>query len=324
MHTRRLVMLYSLCRSFQQCSSSRQARSAAFLFALPAKQSKAATTPAAATAPPAATFATTEITDIRGRRDFCLLPSVIGGVGRGGRGMSSDSALFGGRRGGRGRGSGRGRGGRRSPDYGPPRAGQQRNNVSPGTAVEVIQKQHQRTGELTAGTVSRLLTSSGFHPRGIKVMLAGGIVGRVQNISGEDDGPEPGGRDTGGYSTSTSSGGGGSDADLDDARGILSPRVAAAGTAVGTGRRQMSTIGVGETDDPPTAARAPAAAPARSARPIRKFRAERVQGRSWSIEEGEVVARGVGGEEIPGGTAGGATSLGGRDGRGGRRGRGRR
>ncbi|CAN0524180.1 unnamed protein product, partial [Scytosiphon promiscuus] len=44
-----------------------------------------------------------------------------------------------------------------------------RNNVSPGTAVEVIQKQHQRTGELTSGTVSRLLTSSGFHPRGIKV-----------------------------------------------------------------------------------------------------------------------------------------------------------
>ncbi|CAM9226972.1 unnamed protein product, partial [Hapterophycus canaliculatus] len=44
-----------------------------------------------------------------------------------------------------------------------------RKNVAPGILVEVVQKQHQRTGELTSGTVSRLLTSSGFHPRGIKV-----------------------------------------------------------------------------------------------------------------------------------------------------------
>jgi len=47
-----------------------------------------------------------------------------------------------------------------------------RKNVSPGTSVEVVQKQHQRTGELTAGVVSRLLTSSSFHPRGIKVRCA--------------------------------------------------------------------------------------------------------------------------------------------------------
>ncbi|CAN0548045.1 unnamed protein product, partial [Ectocarpus sp. 12 AP-2014] len=57
-----------------------------------------------------------------------------------------------------------------------------RSNVPPGTSVEVVQKQHQRTGKLTLGTVSRLLTNSGFHPRGIKVMLAGGVVGRVQNV----------------------------------------------------------------------------------------------------------------------------------------------
>lgn len=44
-----------------------------------------------------------------------------------------------------------------------------RANVSPGTSVEVVQKQDQRTGRLTSGTVGRLLTSSGFHPRGIKV-----------------------------------------------------------------------------------------------------------------------------------------------------------
>lgn len=46
-----------------------------------------------------------------------------------------------------------------------------RKNVSPGTSVEVVQKQHQRTGELTAGVVSRLLTNSSFHPRGIKVCM---------------------------------------------------------------------------------------------------------------------------------------------------------
>jgi len=35
---------------------------------------------------------------------------------------------------------------------------------------------------LTEGTVTRLLTNSSVHPRGIKVMLEGGVVGRVQKI----------------------------------------------------------------------------------------------------------------------------------------------
>lgn len=46
-----------------------------------------------------------------------------------------------------------------------------RANVPPGTKVEVVQKQHQRSGQLTAGVVSRLLTNSVFHPRGIKVFV---------------------------------------------------------------------------------------------------------------------------------------------------------
>lgn len=46
-----------------------------------------------------------------------------------------------------------------------------RSNVSPGISVEVVQKQHQRTGQLTAGVVSRLLTNSAYHPRGIKVTI---------------------------------------------------------------------------------------------------------------------------------------------------------
>lgn len=57
-----------------------------------------------------------------------------------------------------------------------------RSNIKIGTRVLVVQKQDQRTGKLTEGIVMRLLTNSSNHPRGIKVMLEGGIVGRVQKI----------------------------------------------------------------------------------------------------------------------------------------------
>ncbi len=48
--------------------------------------------------------------------------------------------------------------------------------------VQIVQKQDQRTGKLTEGTVKRILTSSNFHPHGIKVELDNGEIGRVQNI----------------------------------------------------------------------------------------------------------------------------------------------
>lgn len=57
-----------------------------------------------------------------------------------------------------------------------------RKDVKIGSKVLVVQKQDQRTGKLTEGVVQRLLTNSAVHPRGIKVMLEGGIVGRVQQI----------------------------------------------------------------------------------------------------------------------------------------------
>lgn len=57
-----------------------------------------------------------------------------------------------------------------------------RNNIKIGLHVKVVQKQDQKTGKLTEGTVQRLLTNSPKHPRGIKVMLEGGIVGRVREI----------------------------------------------------------------------------------------------------------------------------------------------
>ncbi|MBL4904588.1 MAG: YwbE family protein [Flavobacteriaceae bacterium] len=57
-----------------------------------------------------------------------------------------------------------------------------RKNIQIGTPVEVVQKHHQRTGELTEGIVQRLLTKSSNHPHGIKVLLDSGIVGRVKKI----------------------------------------------------------------------------------------------------------------------------------------------
>ncbi|MCG8182542.1 YwbE family protein [Tenacibaculum piscium] len=58
--------------------------------------------------------------------------------------------------------------------------GTNRKDITIGASVEIVQKNHQRTGELTAGIVSRLLTNSANHPHGIKVQLTSGIVGRVQ------------------------------------------------------------------------------------------------------------------------------------------------
>jgi uncharacterized repeat protein (TIGR03833 family) len=45
--------------------------------------------------------------------------------------------------------------------------------------VHVVQKSDQRSGRLTSGTVAQLLTNSEWHPRGIKVRLMDGPVGRV-------------------------------------------------------------------------------------------------------------------------------------------------
>ena len=57
-----------------------------------------------------------------------------------------------------------------------------RDKINIGIVVQIVQKQDQRTGKLTEGTVKRILTSSNFHPHGIKVELENGKIGRVQNI----------------------------------------------------------------------------------------------------------------------------------------------
>ena len=62
------------------------------------------------------------------------------------------------------------------------RDGRNRKNIQIGYTVEIVQKHHQRTGELTEGTVKRLLTKSSNHPHGIKVQLETGEIGRVKNV----------------------------------------------------------------------------------------------------------------------------------------------
>ncbi|MDU2065368.1 MAG: YwbE family protein [Sporomusaceae bacterium] len=60
--------------------------------------------------------------------------------------------------------------------------GTERRNIKPGSKVKVVQKIHQRTGQLTEGIVKDILTNSALHHRGIKVRLIDGIVGRVQEV----------------------------------------------------------------------------------------------------------------------------------------------
>jgi uncharacterized repeat protein (TIGR03833 family) len=67
------------------------------------------------------------------------------------------------------------------------KSGQIRKNISIGSEVEIVQKHHQRTGELTHGFVERILTKSPQHPHGIKVRLETGEVGRVKNVIEESD-----------------------------------------------------------------------------------------------------------------------------------------
>jgi len=56
----------------------------------------------------------------------------------------------------------------------------------PGEKVKVVQKKDYASGELTEGIVRDVLTSKKFHPRGHKVRLTSGIIGRVQQFSDQE------------------------------------------------------------------------------------------------------------------------------------------
>ena len=63
----------------------------------------------------------------------------------------------------------------------------ERTNIRPGLKVAVVLKSDQRTGKRTVGIVKEILTNSRSHPHGIKVRLADGQVGRVQEVISEED-----------------------------------------------------------------------------------------------------------------------------------------
>lgn len=64
--------------------------------------------------------------------------------------------------------------------------GRKKSDVQPGILVNIVQKHHQRSGELTEGIVKNILTNSPQHPHGIKVRLETGEVGRVKEILEEN------------------------------------------------------------------------------------------------------------------------------------------
>lgn len=55
-----------------------------------------------------------------------------------------------------------------------------RSEVRPGVAVWVIEKENYGTNKYVQGIVKDVLTSISNHPRGIKVRLTDGTIGRVQ------------------------------------------------------------------------------------------------------------------------------------------------
>lgn len=60
-----------------------------------------------------------------------------------------------------------------------------RNQIKIGNKVKVIEKANYESGVITEGVVVQILTSKPNHPRGIKVRLTTGVVGRVQALGGQ-------------------------------------------------------------------------------------------------------------------------------------------
>lgn len=135
------------------------------------------------------------------------------------------------------------------------------------------------------------------------MLLTGGVVGRVQNIAGLDATETHTGASTSNRSARDDPSSSSSDHDdsrfesNEDAGQIFehSPRTSDATTSSSPRQRVLA-----EETTASASSGARAATTARSERPVRKFRADRVQGRSWSLEGGELVARGEGGEELRG------------------------
>ena len=59
-----------------------------------------------------------------------------------------------------------------------------------GDKVKIVEKKNYASGQLAEGIVKDVLTSKKFHPRGHKVRLTSGIIGRVQGFVGEEKNEE--------------------------------------------------------------------------------------------------------------------------------------
>lgn len=125
--------------------------------------------------------------------------------------------------------------------------------------MSIVLKQDQGTGREVSGFVGDVLTS-GDHPRGIKVRLADGRVGRVQRIvrgggdSGDDDDDREGGREGGSVSFEArgeASGRGGRSRGRGRGRGRGKGREDGDSDRVGYGRHGEVEDGVYEGDKPP-------------------------------------------------------------------------
>lgn len=55
-----------------------------------------------------------------------------------------------------------------------------RSEIKRGDAVWVVEKENYGTQDYTQGIVAEILSPREYHPRGIKVRLTDGTVGRVQ------------------------------------------------------------------------------------------------------------------------------------------------
>ncbi len=62
------------------------------------------------------------------------------------------------------------------------RQGSRRSDLELGLTVDIVLKGDQDTGKRTRGVIQDILTSSATHPRGIKVRLGDGSVGRVVGV----------------------------------------------------------------------------------------------------------------------------------------------
>ena len=62
-------------------------------------------------------------------------------------------------------------------------SGTKRVEIKSGMQVSIVLKMDQGSGKLTEGVVKDILTRSRVHPRGIKVRLEDGLIGRVKEIT---------------------------------------------------------------------------------------------------------------------------------------------